>query len=81
MKPVSFSQFKRVRAMTLNEFNRWLTFELYQTAVQEAYEIQQRDVIAEIGEEDLMEAILSVKGIGEKRAEQIIKAIIERGNK
>ena len=67
--------------MTLNEFNRWLTFELYQTAVQEAYEIQQRDVIAEIGEEDLMEAILSVKGIGEKRAEQIIKAIIERGNK
>lgn len=81
MKPVSFSQFKRVRAMTLNEFNRWLTFELYQTAVQEAYEIQQRDVIAEIGEEDLYEATLSVKGVGKKRAEQIVKAIIERGNK
>lgn len=80
MKPVSMREFKRARAMTLNNFNRWLKYELYEAAVQEAYEIQQRDVIAEIGEEDLMEAILSVKGIGEKRAEQIVKAIIERGN-
>ena len=81
MKPVSMREFKRARAMTLNNFNRWLKYELYEAAVQEAYEIQQRDVIAEIGEEDLYESILSVKGIGEKRAEQIVKAIIERGNK
>ena len=47
MKPVSMREFKRARAMTLNNFNRWLKYELYEAAVQEAYEIQQRDVIAE----------------------------------
>lgn len=79
MKPVSFSNFKEIRKMTLNEFNRWLTV-VYREGVQEGYRLSEAEVVAEVTEEQLLEIILSVKGVGRARAEQIVEAIIQGGS-
>lgn len=80
MKPVSFSTFKKLQKLSLNEFNKWCRI-VYESGVQDGINVSEADVVAEIGEEDLKKAILSVKGIGEVRADQIIKAIMTEGNK
>lgn len=80
-KTASFSDFKRIQRMSLNEFNVWMrTF--YQTAYDDgldAIEAEFGDCIATVYEDRLMEILLSIKGIGQSRADQIIDAILKEG--
>lgn len=80
-KTASFSDFKRIQRLTLNDFNKWmLTF--YQSAYEDGLkegESEFDDCVAAIYEDRLMEILLSIKGIGQNRADQIIAAILEEG--
>lgn len=77
MKPISFAKFKIVQKMTLNEFNRWL-MGLCKAMYQDGFKDGEAefDDCAIITEERLMEIILSVKGVGRNRAEQIVNALL-----
>ena len=81
MKPVNFSDFKKIQKFSLNEFNRWM-MTLYETAFEDGLregESEFDDCIATISEDRLLEILLSVKGIGVKRAEKIIATILNEG--
>lgn len=77
MKPITFAELKRIQKMSLNEFNRWLVGlcrAMYQDGFKEGE--SEFDDCAIITEERLMEIVLSVKGVGRKRAEQIVNALL-----
>lgn len=80
MKVASFSDYKQVRKMSFNDFNRWVVA-LYQAAYEDGLNEQSSsdDVAAILTEDRLREILLSIKGVGEKRVEQIIDAILEEG--
>jgi 3-methyladenine DNA glycosylase/8-oxoguanine DNA glycosylase len=67
--------------MSLNQFNRWVRI-IYEHGVAEGRNQQgmseTRELLAEIEENDLRELLLSVKGIGEKRADEVMKKIIKK---
>ena len=74
MKPVHFRDYKQIQKMTFNQFNRWVEV-LYKSGFEDGLNAGQDNVIAEISDDELMEILLSVKGIGRKRAEQVIEKI------
>lgn len=77
MKPITFAELKRIQKMSLNEFNRWiaaLCTTLYEDGLREGE--SEFDDCAILTEERLMEIMLSVKGIGKNRAEQVINVIL-----
>lgn len=74
-KQVTFQTFKHLRNMTLRDFNKWL-IGVIEASVQTGYDEASKDVILEIGEQELFERIMSVSGIGEKRAKKIMEAIV-----
>ena len=53
--------------MSLNEFNRWAGL-IWAKGFADGQDMLSEEVIVEIGEEDLLRTVMSVKGIGEKRA-------------
>jgi hypothetical protein len=61
--------------MSLNQFNRWVQI-LYNEGFNRGTEVAQEETVAAIREFDLYELILSVKGIGEKRAIALMKKIV-----
>lgn len=77
MKPITFAQLKRIQKMSLNDFNRWLT-ELCKTMYSDGFKEGESefDDCAIVTEERLMEVLLSVKGIGKNRAEQVINILL-----
>ena len=77
MKPLSFAELKRIQKMSLNEFNRWLV-ELCKAMYSDGFKEGESefDDCAILTEERLMEILLSVKGIGKNRAEQVIELIL-----
>lgn len=75
MKPASFSDMKKVQKMTLNQFNRWVEC-VYKSGMQDGLDTVYEETVAEIPEDDLRSILLSVKGIGEKRADEIMKKIL-----
>lgn len=77
-KPVDFSTYKRVQKKTFNEFNSWV-ISIYNSGLQDGINITNDDVIAELDEDRLLEIILSVKGIGKNRAEEVVRRIIAEG--
>lgn len=58
--------------MSLNELNRW-ALSLYASGMQDGIEESEKDLVAEISDEKLLEILLSVKGIGPKRADEVMK--------
>ena len=77
MKPITFAELKRIQKMSLNDFNRWITAlckVIYQDGLREGE--SEFDDCAILTEERLMEIMLSVKGIGRSRAEQVIELIL-----
>lgn len=76
MKPVTFQTFKRIKKMSLNEINRWASV-VYQSGMQDGIDLTNEDIVAEISEDTLREILLSVKGIGPKRADEVIKKILK----
>lgn len=75
MKPISFQTHKKICKLSLNEFNRWVG-SIWASGFADGQDAMSQDVIVEIGEGDLLDAIMSVKGIGEVRARQIVDAIV-----
>lgn len=75
MKPVSYQLFKKLCKMSLNEFNRWVGL-IWAKGVRDGQDMLSEEVMVEINEDDLLGVIMSVKGIGEKRAKQVLEAIL-----
>lgn len=82
MKQIDFHTFKNIRRMTLRDFNKWLSdlcSAEFAAGKQKMFDESfgsKADFIAEIITDELYEKILSVKGIGEKRANEIMEAIL-----
>ena len=74
MKPASFTTFKKVQKMSLNQFNRWAE-SVYKHGAQDAIDYIEEQTVAELYEDDLYAVLLSVKGIGEKRANEVMSKI------
>lgn len=83
-KPVNMATFNKLRKLSLNDFNRWVA-EFYRNAftdgVRNAQSVAEakEEVIAELPEDVLLEAVKSVSGIGEKRAAKVVEAILQKG--
>ena len=77
MKPITFAQLKQIQKMSLNDFNRWLT-ELCKAMYSDGFKEGESefDDCAIVTEERLMEVLLSVKGIGKNRAEQVVNILL-----
>lgn len=77
MKPITFAELKRIQKLSLNEFNRWITAlckEIYEDGLREGE--SEFDDAAILTADRLMEIMLSVKGIGRNRAEQVLGIIL-----
>lgn len=80
-KPVNMATFNKLRKLSLNDFNRWVA-EFYKNAFADGVRSAQSvadEVIAELPEDVLLEAVKSVPGIGEKRAAKVVEAILQKG--
>lgn len=78
MKPITFAQLKRIQKMSLNDFNRWL-MELCKAMYSDGFkegESEFNDCAIVLTEDRLMEILLSVRGIGKNRAEQVLAIIL-----
>ena len=80
MKPVTFSNFKKLKGLSLNDFNRWVSL-IYKSGFQDGIDKSEEDVVAELDEDALMKALLSVDGIGEVRAKKAVNAILMDGRR
>lgn len=76
MKPITFQNLKQIKKMSLNELNRW-ALSLYASGMQDGIEESEKDLVAEISDEKLLEILLSVKGIGPKRADEVMEKIMK----
>lgn len=79
MKPASFADMKKVQKFTLNQFNRWVE-SIYKSGMMDELARVNDETVAEVTEDDLYDILLSVKGIGEKRAAEIMKKILAHGS-
>ena len=88
-KAVDFATYKKIQKFTLNEFNRWIE-SVYRDGVDDAFTLTQKDLynrmtieaedlVSAYTDERLMEILLSVKGIGFKRAQQVVDKIMNEG--
>ncbi len=73
-KNLSFSSYDKIRKYSFNEFNRWVTG-LYIDAFREGQNEQLKAEHNISFENELPKILLSVKGLGQKRVEAILKAI------
>lgn len=78
MKPVTFSMLKKIQKMTLNQFNIFAQ-DVYKTGVQDGIDAIENETVAEMDIDDFYNLLLSIKGIGEKRANEIIDKVLNRG--
>ena len=79
-KCVDFKTYKQFQKLSFNDTNR-LFSAIYANAFEDGQIAFKQDIEAAITEDRLMEIILSVKGVGKNRAEQIVKLILEEGLK
>lgn len=85
-KPISFSDYKKIQKASYNDFNYWIT-EVYTSAYKDGYEDGYKEcvdsnnecLLAEVDDDRMMEILLSVKGIGKNRAEQVMEKLSQEG--
>lgn len=77
-KALDFPTYKRLQKFSLNDANRWVTT-LYVQAYNDGKDEIKNECAAILTEERLMEILLSVKGIGKNRANQVIEKILKEG--
>ena len=70
MKAVSFSVLKRVKGMTLNEFNRWVT-SLYKSGFEDGLDV------GEMWSDKLIYRLLREEKVGEERAMRIVEKLVD----
>lgn len=80
MKLISFSTYKKIKGLSLNDFNRWAG-SVYKSGFSDGVTWSEEDVVSEISEDELLDVLLSVKGIGQKRAEEAVEKILAIGRK
>lgn len=76
-KPVDFSTYKMVQKLSFNDFNKWV-ISVYNTGYQDGLNDQEYDV--ELSDEELLDIILSVKGIGKTRATAVVESVMSYGS-
>jgi hypothetical protein len=76
-KPVDFSTYKMVRNLSFNDFNKWV-ISIYNTGYQDGLNDQEYDV--ELSDDELLDIILSVKGIGKTRATAVVESVMRYGS-
>ena len=77
-KPIDFATYKRIQKMPLNAFNHWIT-DLCSTIYDDGVDSILGDCEAVLTEERLLEILLSVNGIGKKRAQEAVNKILAEG--
>lgn len=75
-KPIDFVTFKKIQKMPLNTFNRWL-IDLCNTIYEDGVNAVLNEQAVELTDDELMNILLSVKGIGKNRAQEVINKILE----
>lgn len=73
-KFVSFSSYNKIRKLSFNEFNRWIT-NLYTIAFEDGQKEQLKVTNTISFEEELPKILLTVRGLGQKRVDTIMQAI------
>ena len=76
-KPVDFSTYKMVKNLTFNDFNRWVV-SIYNTGYQDG--LNSEPDYVELTDDDLLDILLSVKGIGKNRSLQVVEKVLDYGN-
>lgn len=77
-KPADFATYKRVRNLSFNDFNRWVT-SVYGSGYVDGQDAINQGCITALSEDRLLEIILSVKGIGKNRAKELMQKILAEG--
>ena len=80
-KYADFKTFKRVKQMSLNDFNRWV-MELYRAAFEDGLkegEEEWDECVAAMTEDRMLEVFMSVRGIGPVRAQRLLDAVLQEG--
>lgn len=83
MKAVDFSTLKRVQKMTLNQFNAYMSEVVraaWQNGVDDVIGDHNKEEIVIYDSDELYKLLLSVKGIGAKRAQTIVDTIYTGGS-
>lgn len=83
MKAVDFSTLKRVQKMTLNQFNAYMSEVVraaWQNGVDDVIGDHNKEEIVIYDSDELYKLLLSVKGIGAKRAQTIVNPIYTGGS-
>ena len=85
-KPADFNTYKSLRRMSFNDFNRWIRV-FYESAYNDGVEdaMKRESLIVTdalevaIEDDDLFDLLMSIKGIGEKKATEIMSKMKEFG--
>lgn len=77
-KPIDFATYRSVQKMSYNGFNRFAV-SMYNSGLQDGINIVRDDVAAELTDDRLYDIIRSVKGIGEKRAREVVDKVLSEG--
>lgn len=72
-KYLDFNSYNRLRKMSFNDLNRWVTA-FYKNAFVDGMD-KAEDGIVTISENDFRDLLKSVHGVGEKRADEIIEKL------
>ena len=84
-KLASFTDFKKVRNLSFNDFNRWV-ISVYQSGFEDgkAENVPENDIsedlVASMDTERFVEVVKSVPGIDQRHAEMILEAVLAEGN-
>lgn len=79
-KLVDFNNWKQVKKLSLNDFNRWV-ISIYQSGYKDGQEAEKekfKELESEctvMMDDDLKDLLLTVPGVGEKRAETIVEKV------
>lgn len=76
IKPLNFGNFQAMKRYSYNQMNAWAV-SVYQSGFEDGQESMPR--ILEFDKDTMKEFLLGIDGIGEKIAEKIVNAFIEKG--
>ena len=80
MKMLTFQQYKKIRNLSLNEFNRWVV-SIYKSGFEDGLKEGEKefDECSTYTTDELTTFLQTIPGIGQKTAEKIVDAIIDEG--
>ena len=76
IKPLNFGNFQAMKRYSYNQMNAWAV-SVYQSGFEDGQESMPR--ILEYDKDTMEEFLLKIDGIGEKTAQRIVNAFIEKG--